>query len=446
MTMADESSLTAGISPLDEAHALRHGGDAEGALRIAIALLEAEPLQLGAATLAAQILADEGRPIVAGEAAARLVSAYVRRGALPEGVVAAKVVEKAGEDAAAGLKELAEAFGKGSVRLADVSPAPPPLPKEVKITPALKRLSRDPLRERAEDALSKLLAADDPAPEDAKVPRLPLFAALEPKALSKLLAAVTVRDVPQGEAVTTQGDEGRDAWVVVRGMVKAVRASEGGGEVVLAALGPGAIVGEMALVSDAPRAASVIAVEPVRLLVLSREALEKLAGSEPAIGRELGAFCRARMVSNLVRHSAILSAVDERERKDLIGRFQTRTFEPGEALIREGAETEGLFLIASGSVEVSGKDADGDRLRIAELGPGDVVGEISLVLRRPAMADVKATHPTVTLELTREEFQKAIKDHPTLLNELYELATKREEETRTVVAQEALDVGDVVLV
>ncbi|HJK89462.1 MAG TPA: cyclic nucleotide-binding domain-containing protein [Polyangiaceae bacterium LLY-WYZ-15_(1-7)] len=96
-------------------------------------------------------------------------------------------------------------------------------------------------------------------------------------------------------------------------------------------------------------------------------------------------------------------------------------------------------------VEVVGKDADGDELRIAELGPGDVVGEISLVLRRPANATVRALHRTVALELTREEFQKAIKEHPTLLGELYEMATQREEETRTVVAQEALDVEDVVL-
>jgi cAMP-dependent protein kinase regulator len=436
-----EDRLTAGISPLDRAHALRHGGDAEGALRLAIALVDEEPLQLGAATLVAQILADEGRGIVAGEAAARLVAAYVRRGSLPEAVVAAKVAGTAGDDAGACISQIAAAFGKGSKRLGDVSPAPPPLPKDGKVPPAVAKLSGEPLRERAEEALRAFLSADDPTDDDARVPKLPLFGALEPKSLAKLLEAVTVRDVPEGEAVTTQGDEGREAWVVVRGLVTAVRRVEPDQQLVLAALGPGSIVGEMALVSDAPRAASVIAAEPVRLLVLSRAELERIAEREPVIGRELGAFCRARMVSNLIRHSAILSAVPETDRQDLMNRFATRTFEPGELLIREGSDTEGLFLIASGSVDVTGKDADGDRL-----GPGDVVGEISLVLRRPATADVVATHPTVALELTREEFHRAIKDHPTLLNELYELATKREEETRTVVAQTALDVSDVVLV
>ena len=77
---------------------------------------------------------------------------------------------------------------------------------------------------------------------------------------------------------------------------------------------------------------------------------------------------------------------------------------------------------------------------------GDVVGEIGLVLRRPATATVTASHPTLALHLSREQFHEAIREHPTLLSELYELATKREEETRSVVAQQALDVEDIVLV
>ena len=104
-----------------------------------------------------------------------------------------------------------------------------------------------------------------------------------------------------------------------------------------------------------------------------------------------------------------------------------------------------MFLIASGGVEVRRIDSDGDRVVLAHLGPGDVVGEISLVLRRPATADVVAVHTTVALELTRDQFQEAIREYPGLLQELYELATRRDDETRSVVAQPALDVSDSVL-
>ncbi len=106
----------------------------------------------------------------------------------------------------------------------------------------------------------------------------------------------------------------------------------------------------------------------------------------------------------------------------------------------------GLFLIASGGVKVMSADKDGDRIQLARLGPGDVVGEISLVLRRPATATVVAEHETVTLTLQREKFQEVIREHPVLLNELYELATKREEETRSVIGQASVDASDFVIV
>ncbi len=432
-------------SPLDEAHAARCADDVPGALRGCIALLDADPNQLGAALLAADLLIQNDRPFVATEVALRLVDAFVRRGDLPQAVVAASVAEDGGEDGDALRAGIAKVFGKGSKRLADVAPTPPPLPPEVALGP-LAKLKGDALWDRAEAAIQKYLATDDAIAADQPVPVLPLFADLPPKALGDFLNALELQDCGPGDEIVTQGEEGREAFVVARGMCRVVRrAEEGEKELVLAGLGPGAIFGEMALVSEAPRAAAVEAGEPCTLLVVSREALEKTAAKVPVVGEALSRFCRQRMLSNLVRHSAILGAVDASERLDLVQRFETAHFEPGDALLVEGEEGVGLFLIASGLVEVVGQDSDGDELRITELGPGDVVGEISLVLRRPANATVRAVHLTVALCLARDEFHKAIKQHPELLGELYETATQRDEETRSVVAQEALDVEDIVL-
>jgi cAMP-dependent protein kinase regulator len=356
-------------------------------------------------------------------------------------VVAAQIGEKAGADANTLMALIARAFGKGSSRVGDVSSKPPPLPANVDVAPFFAKLSGAELTEKAAKALERLT---DPLKADTMLPRLPLFAALEPTALVKLLGALELREFAPGQAVVTQGEEGQEAFIVARGLLKVVRTNNGK-TTLLAALGPGAIFGEMALVSEAPRAGSVVAVEATQLLVASRPQLEKVAGKEPSIGKELGAFCHTRMVSNLIRHSVFLAAVDASKREDLMGRFETRSLAPGAVLVKEGQEVAGLFLIASGGVQVTSKDSDGDTVVLAQLGPGDVVGEISLLLRRPATASVHAVHPTVALELTRERFQEAIRQHPTLLSELYELATKRDEETRSVVAQEALDVEDVVL-
>jgi CRP-like cAMP-binding protein len=198
-------------------------------------------------------------------------------------------------------------------------------------------------------------------------------------------------------------------------------------------------------VSQAPRAASVVSVEPAQVLAVGRAQLELLAREDAAIARELGAFCNRRMLTNLLRHSRILSAVAPSQRHELISRFSTRSFAPGELLLSHGEEGGRLFLVASGLVEVRSPDASGDAVVLAQLGAGEVVGEISLVLRRPATADVAAVHRTVALELTWTDFHDAIKEHPGLLAQLYEIATQREAELRSVVAQEARDISDTVL-
>ncbi len=436
---------TSGLSTLDEAYGRYQAGEHEAALRGAIALLERSSSDLGAVALAAEVLVANERGDIAGEALVRLVDAFARRGDFAASAAAILVAGRAGEDVAPLRTGIAKAFARGSKRLSDeTTPSPPPLPSDARPKGALAKLSGDALLDRGENVLREYLGTDDPVAEDAALPRLPLASALGPESLARLLEAMTIVDLATGGVVIKQGTEGKAAYIVVRGMAEALR-GEGDDEVRLAALGPGALFGEMALVSDAPRAASVRALEPTRLLEVKRDALEKLAQKDPIIAKELGEYCRMRMVSNLFRHSAILAAVEPAERNDLMARFDTRAFEPGDALVREGEEGGGLFLIASGAVEVRKSDADGDRIRLAELGPGDVVGEISLVLRRPATADVVARHATIALELTRDKFQQAIKDHPTLLNELYQLATAREEETQSVVAQEALDVEDLVI-
>ena len=87
-----------------------------------------------------------------------------------------------------------------------------------------------------------------------------------------------------------------------------------------------------------------------------------------------------------------------------------------------------------------------DVLTLATLGPGDFVGEISLVLRRPAVATVTARTPTVTLRLPPDAFLEAIRDFPELLTQLYETALRREAETSSILAREAIAADDLILV
>ena len=439
-----------GLSAIDRAHALRLAKPPkpEEALRIAAAGLTASPEDLGAVWLVSRLLLDQGRVEAAGKLAAYGVEAGLRRGELASAWLCAQLGLEAGGFADDALRRIADAFGAGSKRLSDAAPAPPPLPSDGPVPPLFANASGAALLDAAEKAARRASEHKHSLPAEGAVPRVPLFSALAPAQLLRLLNVIQLRELLPGTHVVKQGDEGREAFLLARGVLNVVREDSkhlasnaaAGGSALLAVLGPGALFGEMALVSDAPRAASVLAVEATQLLCMPKAALEALAVEDPAIGRELGRFCHDRMLQNLMRHSAVLSAVPPAQRGELLARFGSAVFEPGQKLLEEGDDKGMLYVIASGRVRVLGRDAEGDQVLVAQLEPGDVVGEISLVLRRPANADVVATHRTVCLSLSRDALQEAMREHPALLAQLYDIAIKRDDETRSVVAQAAVEV------
>src|SRR5690606_2768467 len=138
----------------------------------------------------------------------------------------------------------------------DASPTPPPLAQPSPIQPALRALSGATLRTRAEQALTAYLASEDPVAGDRRLPPLPLLSRLTPDRLAAFIDELELRELAADARLLEQGEEGSEAFILARGVLKAVRETDGA-EQLLAVLGAGAIVGEMALVSDAPRAASV---------------------------------------------------------------------------------------------------------------------------------------------------------------------------------------------
>jgi cAMP-dependent protein kinase regulator len=251
-----------------------------------------------------------------------------------------------------------------------------------------------------------------------------------------------------GSTVIEQGAPGAEAFILARGEVEVWRRPRGSQpptEQVLARLGVGALFGEMALLSGAPRAAMVTARRPALLLRARKEVLNNVVARQPEVGSAFAGFCHQRMVKNLLRISPLLGAVPPPERAALVNRFEMRSFQEDEALIVQGKEPEGLHLIASGEVVVMHR-TDSEATVIAHLGVGEVVGEVSLVLRRPAGAHVVAVQPTVTLHLPHERFLDVIDQHPAVLKELYALAVRREEQTHSIVARPSSELEDVVLI
>ena len=109
-----------------------------------------------------------------------------------------------------------------------------------------------------------------------------LFERCSKKELQALAELATPIDLKVGKVLATQGEDGKEFFVVVSGKADATR--EG---VTIGTLGPGSFFGEMALLERAPRVATVTTTEPTTVLVLTAKAFDKLVASMPSVDRKM---------------------------------------------------------------------------------------------------------------------------------------------------------------
>jgi CRP-like cAMP-binding protein len=447
VAMADLESVRTERNSLDIALEQTLLGEREQPLRWIAAVLEQDPQRVMAYYLAGYLLREAGQVDAACQALRVAVHFGLCEGSLSRAAAAVCELKKMGQNVEQEIRKIAETFAVDSPFLLEHGTAPPALVRSrLSINPAPMNSSEAELIEHVKSVVADSSAQleQGETSEPLKVQRQALFSTLDAAGLRALLGMLELRIVRAGEPIVIQNEPGEEAYVIARGEVEVSKKTDDGSSIALARLGSGSLFGEMALLSQTPRAAQVVASRPCLLLVLRKEALDALVADEEPLGVAIATYCRRRMIDNLIRTSAVLKSVNVQERPALVQRFVTCAYEAGERIILQGEEPEGLHLIASGSVVVVHRDND-ERTVIATLGVGEVVGEMSLVLRRPSGADVVATVPTVTLHLTSEQFLEIIRAHPGVLSHLYELAVARDAETRTVLVSEAEDADDCIL-
>lgn len=436
---------------IDRALSLSLADDREGALRIAAGLLEGEPLSAFNTFVTAWLLGGLGRKAELEQGLRAALERAVFDGNLPLAIAAYALLRDAELVVDDGLESMAAAFAKGSSRISDKRGAPPQMASlTAEPEPLDDKLEGNQLLERAVEILTAAKAAQDEASLSAAAAQVSaqvLFSALDPASFKATVAVFDVRFVPHDQALVDEGTVGNEAFIVARGELDVSKKATkpGGAALALARLGNGALFGEMALLSSAPRTATVTACRPSVVLVGSKAALDRVAAKAPEVGRVFAEFCRRRMLDNLVRTNFILKSASPSERPALIERFTVRQFNQGERIVVQGSPPDGLHIVALGEVAIVHNDGE-DPTLVARLGPGEVVGEVALILRRPAITDVVAHHPTVTLFLPRDRFLGLARAHPKVFVELYELAVHRDQETATAASSDAAETEDFVLV
>lgn len=113
---------------------------------------------------------------------------------------------------------------------------------------------------------------------------IPLFAAVPDDALSAIADLLIERRIPKNQTIVEEGLSGDYMYVIREGQVKVTKLSGDGREKILELLGPGDFFGEMSLLDDAPRSASVKSLTETHILALSRPDFLKELRRNPDLG------------------------------------------------------------------------------------------------------------------------------------------------------------------
>ncbi len=148
------------------------------------------------------------------------------------------------------------------------------------------------LYEQQTGPLHKAGAHATPDPE--RLRDIPLFASMSADARARLARSLTREREPAGAEIVRQGEPGANFYIVEQGQVEVFKIGSDGQEEPLATLGPGECFGEMALLFDTPRTATVRATQACEFLRLSKEDFDTLLAQEPSIKQAVAQTAAAR--------------------------------------------------------------------------------------------------------------------------------------------------------
>ncbi|WP_415835604.1 cyclic nucleotide-binding domain-containing protein, partial [Corallococcus soli] len=215
---------------------------------------------------------------------------------------------------------------------------------------------------------------------------------------------------------------------LVEGRAEVARRVEGNARQVVATLGPGQFFGEVALVSEGPRLASVEVTERSVLLEFKREHLARLT-AHPEVDVTVQAFYRRRLVENLLRTSPLFNKLSPELKLTMSREFDLRAIPAGQVLLTQGHPGDAFYLLLRGQCLPSLEQPSGRTVALPELREGDVFGEISLLLDKPVSATVRTRTDCVVLRLERAAFERHLLSQPGLKGLLMRMGTERLQQT-----------------
>lgn len=217
---------------------------------------------------------------------------------------------------------------------------------------------------------------------------------LDDEQISMMVDLLEALDRGPGDDIITEGSEGDMMYIVAAGQLKVTQ----GGHT-LRTLSSGDVFGELAILYNCKRTASVKAASAVRLWCIQRQKYRTIMTNKSKRRRE--------QLLGFLKTARTLKALNDLQLSKIIDSMEEVKFQKNEVIVREGAEGNTFYIILDGEVVVT-KRVSGQQKTIRKMGQGEHFGELALIREILRTATCTALGPVTCFCIDKEIFEETI--------------------------------------
>lgn len=252
-----------------------------------------------------------------------------------------------------------------------------------------------------------------------------LFKDIDQRVLPLMVDIVFEIQKKSGTIIVRQGDDGESYYIVKEGTCDVIVNKSGQGMTVVGELGPDASFGELALMYNSPRAATIRAKTDVTMWGIDRTSFQKLLAEKTNSTRRLHEGFLAKV--------PILAPLNDEQRSKLSDSLKTMSFNAGELIIKQGDKGDNFFILEEGQavakINVTSQEGKQSEEVVATYSTGDYFGELALLTDKPRAASVYATtDATCVVYMDRDCFKRLMGSCESLMRknqEMYDQVMKQ---------------------
>ncbi|XP_047439559.1 protein kinase, cAMP-dependent, regulatory, type II, alpha, B [Mugil cephalus] len=232
-----------------------------------------------------------------------------------------------------------------------------------------------------------------------------LFKTLDQEQFSEVLDAMFEVLVKPQEHIIDQGDDGDNFYVIENGVYD-IFVQKDGVSVCVGKYDNKGSFGELALMYNTPRAATIVATEDGALWGLDRATFHRLIVKNNAKKR--------RMYEAFIECVPLLKSLELSERMKIVDVLGARAFKDGEVIITQGEKADCFYIVESGEVKILIKSKtkaslqENTEVEVARCSRGQYFGELALVTNKPRAASVYAVGETKCLVIDIQAFERLL--------------------------------------